>query len=271
MPSDSFFSDKTTFIVAFFAGFIALSFHSDFFNAIELFFGTHEYSSIQIFNVMLTTLFISVYFFAIDYIKPESSYRLKFFSYFKWIGNFFYAFTLIILPISLIVHGISYILINLNIKTEFLSLIFGIISGIIVSLISGRWSRRISRSDKEEAVSAIQLKEENAIKQAEELYKGDYYSAALVEMGKLIEIAMQKTLLQKKNIDVKRASFFQLIEIALKTELIDSKMAGSIKEIRNMRNKAAHLDFEFKKEDAEWALNETNRILQKLDPKAQWS
>lgn len=271
MPSDSFFTDKITFIVAFFAGFIALNFHSDFFNTIKLFIGTHEYSSIQIFNVMLTTLFISVYFFALDYIKPESSYKLKIFRYFKWVGNFFYALTLIILPISLIIHGISYIFINLNVKPELLGLIFGVISGIISFLISIRLSGRIARREKEEAVGAMQLKEENAIKQAEELYKGDYYSAALIEMGKLIEIAMQKALLQKKNIDIKRASLVQLIDIALKTELIDSKMASSIQVIRNMRNKAAHLDFDFKKEDAEWALNETNKILQILDPKAQWS
>jgi len=270
MPSDSFHTDKITFIVAFFAGFIALNFYSDFFNTIMFYVGIQKYPSILVFNVMLATLFISVYLFALDYIMPESSYELKIFRHTKWVGNLFYAFTLIILPISIIIHVISYILVILDVKTELISLIF-IIMSIISSLISIMLSTIITHREKEETVGAMQLKEENAIKQAEELYKGNYYSAALIEMGKLIEIAIQKELLQKKNIDIKRAGLVKLIDIALKTEIIDSNMASSIQEIRHMRNKAAHLDFELKKEDAEWALYETNKILQILDPIAQWS
>lgn len=266
MPTNSFSNDKAAFIVAFFAAFIALNFYSDFFDGIKLLFGAYKYSFNMIFNLMLTSLFISVYFFALDYIKPDSSYEMKIFQYFIIVGNFFYALTMIILPISLIIHGTSYIFINLNIKPEFISLIIGIIGSLMANLLSGK----ITRRDKEEAVGVIQLKEENAIRQAEELYKGGFNSAALVEMGKLIEIALQKALLQKRNIDIKRASLVRLLDIALKTELIDSKMAHSIKEIRNMRNKAAHLDIEFKREDAEWALNETNQVLQELDPKTQW-
>ena len=113
--------------------------------------------------------------------------------------------------------------------------------------------------------------QEERLTLAEELFKQGFYAASLVEMGKVIEISLQKRLLEEQNIDVKRYNLYQLLNLALKSKLIDSNQVDSINEIRTMRNKAAHLDVNFSNKDAKWALKETNRILGVLDPKNKWN
>ena len=129
----------------------------------------------------------------------------------------------------------------------------------------------MTKMQKIEAIKKIQYHEEKTIKEAEELFKQGFYAASLVEMGKVIEISLQKRLLEEQNIDVKRYNLYQLLNLALKSKLIDSNQVDSINEIRTMRNKAAHLDVNFSNKDAKWALKETNRILGVLDPKNKWN
>ena len=89
------FDTKAGFIVALFAAFIALNFYASVLSNIYLFFGPYKYPLIYLFNTMLIALFISVYFYALDYVRTDSVERWKFFRYFKQIGNIFYAFSLI--------------------------------------------------------------------------------------------------------------------------------------------------------------------------------
>ncbi len=223
---------------------------------------------------MLFLLFICVYSYAFDYTRKPSPKEWTGFRYFKDIGDLFFALSLIIFPLAIITHFLSYginYLRNLFVDyASIISMIFSILS-LIVAAISG-WGLKdsISKRQKTETVKAIQSSEEKIIKQAEELYKQEFYSPALIEMGRLIEIALQKKILDKTNLDPRRYTLHQLLDIGIKNKIIDNKLVSSIKEIRAMRNKAAHLQIKFNKKDAEWALKETNRILNTLDPKNKW-
>lgn len=227
-----------------------------------------------IFNVMLVFLFLCVYFYTLDYARTSSTNEWKFFRHFRSIGNFFFAFSLFILPFSFLIYFVMYLLtiIPKIPVSDFtiLNLIITGISGAIVSIISYIIGKRMTSRQKNEAIKDIQNTEEDAMNKAVELFQNGFYSASLLEMGKIIEIALQKKLLKEKNLQVQRTGLGKLLELAVKYEVINNRMISSIEEIRNMRNKAAHLDIEFSKKDAEWALNETNKILQILDPKTQW-
>jgi len=269
------FNEKAGFIVALFVAFIALNFYSSAFSNIELYLGPYKYPLMYLFNIMLAALFISVYFFALDYVRTGSMRGWKIFRYFQTLGNIWYAFSLIILPVVFLIHGVSY---GINLLTTLpedyafiVSAVLGFITGIISMLISVKSGNTITKKQREEEVKRIQIIEEESLKQAEELFKESFYAPALIEMGRVIEIVLQKRLLKEKNIDAKRYNLPQLITLAIKNKLIDSKIENSINEIRVMRNKAAHLDTTFSEKDALWALSETNKILKILDPKEEWN
>ena len=187
MPDDIRFDAKASFIVALFAAFIALNFLSITFEKITLFLGPYDYPLIYLFNLMLITLFISVYFFSFDYVKIGYIKVQWFFKNSNKFGNIFFVLSLLILPLILIIHLISYLVRlllstsgeNQSIIVAFLSLIFGIIS-LSISIKSGL---AISSKQKEIEVKQIQNVEQESLKQAEELFKSGFYAPALVEMG----------------------------------------------------------------------------------------
>ena len=274
MAEDFKFSEKTGFIVALFAAFIALNIYSEVLKNVKLFLGPYEYPISYLFNLMLLILFISVYFYALDYMRTGSLNEWKIFKYFKQIGNIGYAFSLIILPVILFFHVISYginLVTNISPDVQYiLTAILGFIIGVISFFIAFKSGQAITIRQRDEEVKRIQNVEEQALEQAESLFKGEFYAPALIEMGKVLELALQKRLLKVKKFDVKRFNSPQLIDFALKNQLIDQNVVSSIREIRSLRNKAAHLDIKFSKKDAQWALDETNKILEILDPKKEW-
>lgn len=270
MADDLRFDAKAGFIVALFAAIIAFNFLG-LFNQIKTTVGIDLN---LIFNVMLVFLFLSVYFYALDYARTYSTTEWKFLRHFRSIGNIFYVFSLLILPFSFLVYFVIYLIkiipkIPASDITTLTSIISGI-AGVILSMISYIIGRRITSRQTNEAVKDIQNTEEDVMNKAVELFKNKFYAASLLEMGKLIEIALQKKLLKEKNLQVQRTSLGKLLELAEKYELIDLALKSGIEKIKIMRNKAAHLDIEFTKKDAEQALNETNKFLQILDPKTQW-
>ena len=148
-----------------------------------------------------------------------------------------------------------------NLKIEISSTLILSISSFIFSLISILLSvfftNYLILKEKKETVEKIQRKQELFIKEADELFKNGLFRSALIVMGKLIESALQKELLKKRNVYIDKPSLKMLIDIGLREELINPKTANSIKRIRNLRNQAAHLEIQLKKEDAEKALKET--------------
>ncbi len=272
--SENNFTEKASFIVALFAAFIAINYYSDSLKNIELSLGLDNYPLLYVFNVMLLILFGAVYFYALDYAKGNSAKAWKGLRYLKPIGNYCYALSLIILPLAIFAHLFSYLLkfiiSSLGLSKEIvlvLSASIVVLGGIINVYLIGR---SMTNKQRKEDLERVQLTEENTILQAEKLFKQGFYAPALVEMGKLIEIALQKKLLEEKNLDVKIYTSHQLIDLAVKTKLITPEIVESIKVVRAMRNKAAHLQIEFSKKEAEQALKETNNILSILDPKNKW-
>jgi hypothetical protein len=263
------FNEKAGFIVAFFASFIALSQFSEEIKKVTLSLGTYHYSLISLFISMALLLFISVYFYACDYTRNFSANENKYSKWLRSAGNFMFSLSLFILPFAFLIHLFSYGIglistINMDTKEAF-SLVVSIISAMVGMLATLTVTKSITQKQKYETLRTIQSNEERSLKQAEELYQQDFYSPALIEMGKVIEISLQKKLMQNKNIDSINYNPSQLINSALKNNVITSEQVSQIQKIRELRNKAAHLDLSFNKKDAEDALNLTRNILKSLD------
>ncbi|HJX05081.1 MAG TPA: hypothetical protein VJ461_00050 [Candidatus Nanoarchaeia archaeon] len=260
--SDSNFDEKAGFIVALFAAFIALTF-SQLFDRFQLFFGLRNYPLTWSFNLMLLLLLICVYLYALDYID---CIKQKFGRFLNSTGNFFYAFSLIIFPATIVIHAISwffrYVVI---IPSEIFALILtGILGGGMI-FFAYSIARAISIQQKQRRILKIQEDEEKILKQAEELYKQESYAPAMIEISKVIDIRIRKAILEKVNIDLGNTPSNILMDFALKTKVLNRKMYELVNEIRKMRNKAAHLDISFTKKDIDWVLTNAKDILTKLD------
>lgn len=274
------FNEKIAFAVALFAALIAAKVYLTSFQTLELNLGIFATNLLTVFHWMLITLFISVYFYALDYAKYgfEFLQTSVFFKYSSYIGNFFYMATLLILPLAFLVHFINFLVfLAVDIitfpPTQF-SMVSGIIVGIlgvIVGMISA-WStsRRLSKLQKRGIVFDFLTTEQKSLQQAEEMFRHGFYTGAIIEMFKSIELALKKRIYENTEINAKTFGFHRLLQFALQKKILTSEQVEELNEIREIRNRAAHLAIELTKEDAERALGITNKILEEIDPKSKW-
>ncbi|MGN6265012.1 MAG: HEPN domain-containing protein [Ginsengibacter sp.] len=132
-----------------------------------------------------------------------------------------------------------------------------VISSIVTSLI---YFKAKSKLKQEEIEKEEILELENAMK----LYDSNFYSQAILEAFKVLELHLIK-LFSKRQINISRHqfSFSELFNYAIKLKLLDEEDIATVHEIRKMRNTASHLDVEYTKQQATKAINFIRYLIEK--------
>jgi len=144
--------------------------------------------------------------------------------------------------------------------TSIVTGVLGVLSGVISTLTTTKYFKFKHKSRQDE-IEKEEIKElENAIK----LYENNFYSQAILEAFKVLEIHIIRLLTKKQiNIPQNQYSFKELFKYAIKLELLDSKDIETIDEIRRMRNSAAHLDKEHTKQQATKSIEFIKYLIQR--------
>lgn len=114
------------------------------------------------------------------------------------------------------------------------------------------------RQDEIEKEEILEL--ENAMK----LYDSNFYSQAILESFKVLELHLIK-LFSKRQINIPRHqfNFNELFNYAIKLELLDKEDFATVHEISKMRSTSAHLDVEHTKQQATKANNFIKYLIEK--------
>lgn len=144
--------------------------------------------------------------------------------------------------------------------TSIVTLILGGFSGIVSILASIKHFKFRNKSRQDE----IEKEEIKELENAEKLYENKFYSHAILEAFKVLEIHLIRLLtINQINIPRNQFSFKEIFNYAVKLGLLDSNDIETIDEIRRMRNSAAHLDKEFTKQQATKSIEFIKHLIQR--------
>lgn len=133
-------------------------------------------------------------------------------------------------------------------------LTFGLISlSVILSIVTSIIYFETKNKLRQEEIEKEEILDlENAMK----LYDSNFYSQAILEAYKVLELHLIK-LFSKRQINIPRHqfNFTELFNYAIKLQLLDKEDIASVYEIRKMRNASAHLDAEYTKQQATKAID----------------
>jgi hypothetical protein len=134
-----------------------------------------------------------------------------------------------------------------------------LITTIIYSILVAKNYRKERKNKLQEEA---EYKEIKGIDNATRLLKDGYYSHSILEIFKVLETHLNKVLLSK-DIRFSKNRFDDLVNTALKQEIIKKEDLLHINEIRQMRNASAHLNTDFTKQQAESSLDFVKQVLKR--------
>ncbi|MFA6096854.1 MAG: HEPN domain-containing protein [Candidatus Paceibacterota bacterium] len=266
--SENQIKDKSIFVVGILATFLAFStLKEELQRIIVLSTPTRNVSFFDILVIFVSLLTISVYMYALDFVKYNYGPRIQNHLFFKaiiWLANFFYSFA-IFFPIFIVIIIIFQIPIIDNLTKRYNGLIwlFDVIMGLIW-LITSVWNTFfINRKRKEDSMKILEKNAENTLENATKMLRDKYYSSSIIESYKVLVLNLRKILLQK-DILTENTSDPDIKALALKFKIIPEELVANFNDITAMRNRAVHLDVTFTKEQVELVINTVNQILTKI-------
>ncbi len=256
--NDKQIQDKAFFVVGLLAAFLAFSTFKDDLSKIGLIIGNRIYPlfGIMIFFIILLT--ISVYLYALDYLRFNFGKYQNFFL-FRWIiplANFFYSFAMLF-PILVIFFWIigSEPFYGFAKQHEHAVIIFDGIAGSILAISSFFNAIRLTRRTVREATETIEKLKDSYLERALKLFDNKFYAETVIEAQKTLEEYLKEKLLEEKDLTTKYMGMRQLLDFADKNNIFsDKKYISLIKDLIGIRNKAVHSSDPITKEQAEFAL-----------------
>lgn len=258
--------DKAVFVLGFLAIFIALSPFKQELSKININIGgSEDFNLLGALVVFTALLIISVYLYALDYTKynfPKYQNSIIF----RWIiplANLFYSlaiwFPLMIILMMIINIGPIKTFINYaKVPIIWIDLFL-----IFILLIIGIYKALKNKDNGDEEKS--NLLEESRIKSLYKslaLIKKDFYGEALIEVYKAIEQYIKERLLSEKRYTTKYMPMRELLDLAYKNKLIDTKDMIMIKDLQGLRNKAVHSFKIISKENAEFGIEVAKKVFE---------
>lgn len=219
------------------------------------------YLSFQLSRYFIWIVFgfsICVYLYITEKITRDTKIgKWKIFDYVIKIAYFLFAIILltpVFIILSIIIYKLSNLITdNYHSLRENIMIYLNIItslSGIILASITSKIFLKEKRQNIIEEIEEQKIKDlENATK----LYVNEFYSHSLLESYKVLELFLYKKLVDK-NIRVSKHNMIDMMNIALKENIINNNDMIIINDIRKMRNLTAHSNFQHTKKDAEYAL-----------------
>lgn len=228
----------------------------------------------------LFTLNMSEYYFLIVILTSSSLYLYMLEAIFKGtkIGNWsifsfvnkiaYFIFGIVIIsPLALIVLELFYFMFNRlsDLDEGIIKKITSFLSVLISSAMALFINKTLDKYLKEEKASQqIKLEEEEIIdlEKARKLYDEGYYSQSILEAFKVMEINLFR-ILSLEGVRVRRNHFQDLIDNSFQRDILNKKDLEIIKEIRSMRNAAAHLDIAHNQEQAKLTIHYIKELIKK--------
>jgi hypothetical protein len=173
------------------------------------------------------------------------------------IADILYIFAILIIPISFlafyciscIFSGITYLLSIIYIpyfsnqfsytSIDLVSITTAIVS-FITFIIQTIEILKLRRKNINDAIEEASNLESDSIVKANKAYLDGYYEYMLIELNNVVENKIYAKLVEKRNLKRDLLSPRSMIDIAVSDGIINTDQKRLIKEIRSLRNKAAH-------------------------------
>lgn len=250
--------DRYDFILGFVALVVSLSAFKDELQAINFSFGTYTYNLGQYFLVVIIGFLVCLYFYSIEKISRNYSFgQLRIFSIILITAEFLLIF-LIASPVILLIAHLGFWIYStlqkapkeeLNTANTVLQILAFIVNIVLSVLIFIRYNLQ----RKEKKLKELEEEEIKDLELADRLLKDGYYSQSILESFKVLETLLYKQL-TLRDIRVARHRINDLIKASIEYGIVSDNDLPTLKDIREMRNSAAHLDTNYTKEHAEMAI-----------------
>lgn len=255
--------DKAVFVLGLLGVFLAFSPFKEDLSQINLFIINKKYSLSSLMIAFLLPLTLSVYLYALDYLKYSLGRHQNFFIFkiFVPLANFFYfiaiLFPLLVVSIWLISFPVIndfFIQYNLTLISTFIIVGFFIIYGFLISM-------RLTTEMKAEEISIIEGDKNKYLQRAIQLLNNHFYGESISEAFKALELWLRERLLEDKKLSTSNIPTKDLIYLAFQNKIINDKDIKIIEDIHKLRNKAAHSITNITKEQSFSALKIIKEIL----------
>lgn len=257
-------NEKALFVVGLLATFLAFSSYKETLIFIKLDIGGHGVSLWSLMTSFVIFLALTVYFYALDYLRYSFGKYQNFFLFrgIIPIANFFYSVA-ILSPILVIFFWIAsdpYIFGFLS-KYKHAAEIFDVIGIIAIAIGSIFNSRVLSREAKLKEAEAMDELKNGFLQRASQLYQNDFFAETIFESQKALELYLRERLLSDRDIYTRNIKLSDLFNLAQKNNLVDEKTLVKLKMLRQQRNAIAHSQINATKEEAFSALNLVRDVL----------
>lgn len=258
--------DKAVFVVGLMAAFLAFSSYKEELSSIYIQIGQSAPSLSSLFLTFVIFLALSVYFYALDYLRysfPRFQNSLTF-KLTNFLANAFYSLA-IFFPLLVLIFWVASVIPQPSPQHQKWLLWFDILGGLFLG--GAALFNTISqiRRSKKRLIEAIDKSRARALDRALKLFNGEFYGETIMESFKVLEALLGEELLEKSGLYTQGMGGGRMIELAVKHEIIDVGTANEVKILQEMRNKAAHSDKPFSREEAEKALSIIRSVLGKTN------
>lgn len=259
------FKNKYEIILGFVTLIVSFSAFKDELSKINLQLGYTTISLSEYFLIVVCGFGVCLYFYIIDKIFQDT--KIGSWKLFDYLIRFAYFIFVIILltPIFLVVNVTFYKFYLYSSKSNQVEIWYEIALGLttLINIIGAiTFSMRLYRKEQQQQAEKLEEKEIKELDNANKLFEDGYYSHSVLETFKVLESHLLKKLKQK-DVRVSPNRALDLINAALKYEIISQNDLPEIHQIREMRNATAHSDISFTKDRAEFALKFIKELLKR--------
>lgn len=143
--------------------------------------------------------------------------------------------------------------------------------GTLAAIFTGKLTQQVEKGEINKALQLVRKLKEKGLENSEKLYKQKFYSSSILEAYKTIELTLAGYLIRRGAISstTPNVPFKYVLEAVVDLGYLEKNDINLINEIRILRNKAAHLDINLTKNDADFVISSTRSILKKFDESAE--
>lgn len=266
---DENIKNKSFFVVALLASFLAFGVFKDELKSFFVNFGLFKLSILDLLVIFYLVLALSIYFFAINFLLHDVKWKNNFLIKSCYnIGNFLYALAMILPIIFLIAWLISWILSAfgnfvsaethgiLN-TTSALLLLFGIILAGIKSGIE-------SIQEENRAIKKYGKLGDEKMEKTILLNRKGFYSEAIISLCSSLEFNLRRRLVEK-GFSTGDRSFMDLLDLAKKKKILSEQGWKALSGIRSSRNKVVHYGETMSKDEMNQVLLSIKDVLLEIN------
>lgn len=177
-------------------------------------------------------------------------------------GDAVYALSLLIMPtffVGWLAIGLA-ALVRRQLIREVLAHVLTLLVGLVGSLLADVIFRRLGWREKKATVRQLTQQEADHMRRADQMLTSKHYDLVAIESARAIEAALRRALVET-GLVAKYRGLGQLVEHAIRREVISANARNLLDEIRHARNMAVHSVEPIPEETARNVADSARRIL----------